>query len=216
MRQSAPDSFVDTDKGVCILEDRMTIHPFALLPDAQLIEICLEGNGQAWEALIVRYQRLIYSIPLRYGLPEHDANDVFQNVSLLLWENLAHIRDHTRLGAWLVITTRRECWRMFRPRKQNGDRAPEVSILDDNISVGLPSEDEFLALEQQSQIRAAIGALESPCQELLTLLFYVEPRPAYSEIAQSLILPEGSIGPTRSRCLEKMMKILEEMGFADV
>lgn len=215
MKQSTPAPFVDTDKGVCILEDRMTIHPFVLLPDAQLIEICLEGNGQAWETLIVRYQRLIYSIPLRYGLPEHDANDVFQNVSLLLWENIAHIRDHTRLGAWLVITTRRECWRMFRQRKQNGG-TPDVGILEDNISAGIPSEDEFLALEQQSQIRAAIESLESPCQELLTLLFYEEPRPAYSEIAQSLILPEGSIGPTRSRCLGKMMKILEEMGFADV
>lgn len=208
--------FVDTDKLVCILDDRMTIHPFVLLTDAQLIEICLEGNGQAWETLIVRYQRLIYSIPLRYGMQEHDANDIFQNVSLLLWENLAHIRDHTRLGAWLVITTRRECWRMFRQRKQNGGAQEGRVFLDEDFSVGIPSEDEFLALEQQSQIRAAIESLESPCQELLTLLFYVEPRPAYSEIAQSLTLPEGSIGPTRSRCLGKMMKILEEMGFADM
>jgi DNA-directed RNA polymerase specialized sigma24 family protein len=64
-------------------------------------------------------------------------------------------------------------------------------------------------------VRAAIGSLESPCKELLTLLFYEEPRPAYSEIAQNLALPEGSIGPTRSRCLGKMMKALEEMGFAD-
>lgn len=210
-----PSLFVDTDKLVCILDDRMTIHSFALLTDAQLVEICLEGDGQAWETLIVRYQRLIYSIPLRYGLQEHDANDIFQNVSMLLWENLAHIRDHTRLGAWLVITTRRECWRMFRQRKQNGT-TPDVRVLDENISAGIPSEDEFLALEQQSQIRAAIESLESPCQELLTMLFYVEPRPAYSEIAQSLILPEGSIGPTRARCLGKMMKILEEMGFTDV
>src|SRR5690349_10433177 len=215
MRQSAPGSFVDTEEGVCILEDRMTIHPFALLPDAQLIEICLEGNGQAWEALLVRYQRLIYSIPLRYGLPEHDANDVFQNVSLSLWENLANIRDHARLGAWLVITTRRECWRTFRQRRQSGT-VPDANGLDENIPAGMHSEDEFLALEQQSQIRAAIESLDSPCRELLTLLFYTEPRPAYSEIAQNLVLPEGSIGPTRSRCLGKMMKILEDMGFADV
>jgi RNA polymerase sigma factor (sigma-70 family) len=195
--------------------DRMTAQPFALLPDPGLVEACLEGNGQAWEALLVRYQRLIYSIPLRYGLPEHDANDVFQNVSLLLWENLGQIRDPARLGAWLVITTRRECWRMFRQRKQNG-MIPDVNVLDENISsAGLHSEDEFLALEQESQIRAAIGSLESPCRELLTQLFYVEPRPAYSEIAQSLALPEGSIGPTRARCLSKLMKILEDMGFAE-
>jgi RNA polymerase sigma factor (sigma-70 family) len=149
---------------------RMTAQPFALLPDPGLIEACLEGNGQAWEALLVRYQRLIYSIPLRYGLPEHDANDVFQNVSLSLWENLGQIRDHARLGAWLVITTRRECWRIFRQRKQGGV-IQDANVLDENISDGIHSEDEFLALEQQSQIHAVIDSLESPCRELLTLLF---------------------------------------------
>jgi RNA polymerase sigma factor (sigma-70 family) len=192
----------------------MTIQSFTLLPDPELVEVCLEGNSQAWEALLFRYQRLIYSIPLRYGLPEHDANDVFQNVSLLLWENLGHVRDHGRLGAWLAITTRRECWRMFRQRRKNDTIANEM-LLDENLSGAIRSEDEFLILERQSQVRAAIECLESPCRELLTLLFYVEPRPAYSEIAQNLTLPEGSIGPTRSRCLEKMMKILEDMGFAD-
>ncbi len=192
----------------------MTVQPFALLPDPELIEACLKGSGQAWEALLVRYQRLIYSIPLRYGLPEHDANDVFQNVSLLLWENLGRVRDRARLGAWLVITTRRECWRMMRQRRQNVT-VLEGGALDELIPTASFSEDEFLALEQQSQVRAAIGYLGVPCRELLTLLFYAEPRPAYSEIARNLTLPEGSIGPTRARCLEKLMKILADMGFAD-
>jgi RNA polymerase sigma factor (sigma-70 family) len=190
----------------------MTVQLFALLPDPELIEACLKGSGQAWEALLVRYQRLIYSIPLRYGLPEHDANDIFQNVSLLLWENLGRIRDRARLGAWLVITTRRECWRMLRQRGKNGG---DTETLDKNLSTGIHSEDEFLALERQSKVRGAIENLEEPCRELLTLLFYVEPRPAYSEIAQSLTVPEGSIGPTRARCLEKLMKILEDLGIAD-
>jgi len=62
----------------------MTVERFALLPDSEIIEACLNGDSQAWDALLVRYQRLIYSIPLRYGLSEHDANDIFQNVSILL------------------------------------------------------------------------------------------------------------------------------------
>jgi len=47
----------------------MSVEHYASLPDSELIDACLKGTGQAWEALIVRYQRLIYSIPLRYGLP---------------------------------------------------------------------------------------------------------------------------------------------------
>src|SRR5512140_2443342 len=111
----------------------MATQPFALLPDPTLIEACLKGSSQAWEVLLVRYQRLIYSIPLRYGLPEHDANDVFQNVSLLLWENLSRVRDRARLGAWLVITTRRECWRMMRQYRQ-GATVLEGGMLDEFAS----------------------------------------------------------------------------------
>jgi RNA polymerase sigma factor (sigma-70 family) len=147
-------------------------------------------------------------------LPEYDANDIFQNVSLLLWENLGQLRDRARLGAWLVITTRRECWRMMRQRRQN-TVVLEERALDGILPPSPRSEDEFLVLERQSQVHAAIEYLEAPCRELLTMLFYADPRPTYSEIAQNLTLPEGSIGPTRARCLEKLMKILENMGFAD-
>jgi RNA polymerase sigma factor (sigma-70 family) len=192
----------------------MSARPFAALTDPELIEACLKGNGPAWEALLARYQRLIYSIPLRYGLQLHDANDVFQNVSLLLWENLGRVRDRSRLGAWLSVTTRRECWRLLRHRRQQAS-VPEGAALDEQVSAAPHSEEVFLLLERQSQVRAAIEHLELPCRELLTKLFSEEPRPAYSQIAESLTLPEGSIGPTRSRCLEKLLKILEGMGFAD-
>jgi RNA polymerase sigma factor (sigma-70 family) len=193
----------------------MVADPFASLPDPELIEACLDGKSQAWEALIVRYQRLIYSIPVRYGLPEHDANDVFQNVSLLLLQNLARLRDRQRLGAWLVITTRRECWRMMRQRQQNptnpGSDATESLPHDASYS-----EDELLALERQTLVRAAVELLEAPCRELLTLLFYTDPRPSYADVARRLGIPEGSIGPTRARCLEKLMRKLEEMGFSEL
>ncbi len=192
----------------------MTVEHFASLPDSELIDACLKGMDQAWEALLVRYQRLIYSIPLRYGLPEHDANDIFQNVSLLLLENLARLRDRERLGAWLVITTRRECWRLFHQRRQIS-LDPETLYLHEQTPDSQRSEDDFLALESQALVRAALGILDAPCQQLLTQLFYAEPRPSYTEIASALALPEGSIGPTRARCLEKLMKILEKMGLSE-
>jgi len=192
----------------------MTVERFALLPDSEIIEACLNGDSQAWDALLVRYQRLIYSIPLRYGLSEHDANDIFQNVSILLLENLIRLRDRERLGAWLVITTRRECWRMF--RQQPSTRfSSESDALDEHVPSKAFVEDDFLAMERQSIVRAAVDLLGMPCRQLITTLFYVEPRPAYSEIAREFSLSEGSVGPTRARCLEKLMNILGKMGVSE-
>lgn len=191
----------------------MAVDQYASLPDADLIEACLKGKSQAWEVLLVRYQRLIYSIPLRYGLSEHDANDIFQNVSLLLLENLASLRNRQRLGAWLSITTRRECWRMLRQHRQIAMTQESIPI-DERLSDTLRSEEDFLELERQSIIRTAIEQMGPLCQQLLMKLFFSEPRPPYTEIARDLELPEGSIGPTRARCLGKLMKILEQMDFS--
>jgi RNA polymerase sigma factor (sigma-70 family) len=192
----------------------MSTDHFISMPNSELIDACLKGNSQAWEALLVRYQRLIYSIPLRYGLAVHDADDIFQNVSLLLLENLGRLRDRQRLGAWLATTTRRECWRTLRQHQVvtslSGNRD-----LEEQIPSGQQSDEEFLDLERQSIIRSAVGLLGASCQRLLMLLFYAEPRPPYTEIARLLGLPEGSIGPTRARCLEKLMKILDKMGFSE-
>ncbi len=192
----------------------MTTEHYAALPDTELIEACLKGKSQAWEVLLARYQRLIYSIPLRYGLTEHDANDIFQNVSLSLLENLSQLRDRKRLGAWLVITTRRECWRTLRSNRKT-EPTSSAAHLDEQVPVNLRSEDDFLVIERQSLIRAAVEQMGPLCQKLLTMLFYSEPRPPYTRIAQTLSLPEGSIGPTRARCLEKLMKILDKMGFSE-
>lgn len=193
----------------------MSPDPFASLPDPELIEACLNGKNRAWETLLIRYQRLIYSIPLRYGLPEHDANDIFQDVSLLLLENLSRLRDRQRLGAWLAITTRRECWRMLHNRRR-GDTGPGPLPLDDQIPAPVHSEEDFLALERQSLVRAAVDRLDAPCRDLLALLFYSEPRLPYTEIARRLTIPTGSIGPTRTRCLEKLLKQLESLGFSEM
>lgn len=194
----------------------MTFEQHTLLPDSELIEACLNGDSRAWEVLLVRYQRLIYSIPLRYGLQEHDANDIFQNVSILLLENLSRLRNRERLGAWLVITTRRECWRVLRQRQDISLNAEMESIPGRQVASDSHAEDDYLTLERQVIIRSALGQLGLLCQKLLTLLFYQQPRPSYAQIAGELSLSEGSIGPTRARCLEKLINILHQMGFSEM
>jgi RNA polymerase sigma factor (sigma-70 family) len=79
-----------------------------------LIEGCLSGKRQAWESLVRRYERLIYSIALRTGLSEEDAADVFVTVCAALVENLKTLRDDQHLTGWLILTARRESWRLKR------------------------------------------------------------------------------------------------------
>ena len=48
---------------------------------------------------------------------------------------------------------------------------------------------------------------------MIELLFFQQPPPPYSEVAQKLQLATGSIGFIRGRCLKRLKQILEEKGF---
>jgi RNA polymerase sigma factor (sigma-70 family) len=181
--------------------------------DRELIAECLEGDHTAWEVLIRRYQRLIYSIPIRARLSQEDAADIFQAVCLKLYEKLDSIRDSERISSWLITTTSRECWRIAARNRREG--VPPVSDDDNNSrlmeipATGLLADEEREALEQQQQVRQSVESLPDRCRELLRMLFYEKDELSYVDIAHRMKMPVPSIGPTRARCLEKLKKLLE-------
>src|SRR5690348_10543602 len=181
--------------------------------DKQLFEACRRGDEAAWEELVNRYQKLIYTIPRRAGLDADQAADVFQEVFTTLLRKLDHIEDPTRLHAWLVTTARRTTWRVIR-KQQAFANEPEDDG-EDEVLTSIPdnaalADDVLLKLEEQHRVRVALNGLDERCQKLLKLLFYEnEPRP-YAEIAAALGTSEGSIGPTRARCLQKMLRLLNK------
>src|SRR6185369_17971886 len=89
------------------------------LSDEALVLACRRGDETAWEALIERFQRLIYSIPRRAGLDEDAAADVFQNIFANLVERLDRIEQPDRIHAWLVTTAKRETWRAVLSRNDS-------------------------------------------------------------------------------------------------
>lgn len=181
------------------------------LSDAQLVAACRAGDAAAWDALVARYERLVYTIPLRYGLTRAEADDVFQTVWLKLLERLPTLRQPERVGAWLVTTARRECWgrRRSAEHKRTDTVAPEA-LPESRWIDELSPEEILLRYERQHAIRRAIERLEERCRHLLQLLYYESSRPSYAEIAARLRIPVGSIGPTRARCLQKLRKLLME------
>src|SRR3712207_6003666 len=79
--------------------------------DEQLLAGCRSGEEGAWEALVRRYQRLIYAVPRRAGLDEEAASEIFQEVFATLLESIDSIEQPSRLHAWLVTTAKRKTWR---------------------------------------------------------------------------------------------------------
>lgn len=186
---------------------------FAQREDRDLIAACLSGEHAAWEALIYRYQRLIYSIPLKSRLSPDDAADIFQSVCLKLYEKLANLREHDKISSWLITTTTRECWRV----SAHSRREPQNYSTDEDESDSLSqfpaaeplADEQHETIERQQAVRTAIDSLSERCRELLTMLFFESEESSYVEIARRMAMPVPSIGPTRARCLEKLKRALE-------
>ena len=183
--------------------------------DKELLIACRLGDERSWNALIDRYQRLIYAIPRRAGLDEDQAGEVFQDVFVTLFEKMHDIHEPDRLHAWLVTTARRKTWRLLtKERVLQTAKTDDASAADELLSTvadTAPLPDETLMrLEEQHRVRTALAALDPRCQKLLTMLYYRPVPAAYSEIAAAFGTSEGSIGPTRARCLKKLMQLLEE------
>jgi RNA polymerase sigma factor (sigma-70 family) len=178
--------------------------------DELLVLACARGDAVAWDLLVDRYKRLIYTIARRSSLDEDQATDVMQMVFMILLERIDTIEQPAEIGAWLVSTTRREAWRMRRrERVSPASGAPEeyaAQLLDQEP---LPDE-QVQILEEQHRVRTALDGLDERCRRLLTLLFLVRDQPTYAAIAQIMAMPEGAIGPTRARCLQKLRRLLPE------
>jgi len=188
------------------------------LADAELLSRCRDGAAAAWEVLVRRYQRLIYTVPRRAGLDDDAAADVFQTVFARLHEHLDRITQPERLQAWLVTTARRETLRLL----EQGRRTVSVSAGDDaddeadplaNVADESPLPEEMLQrLQGERQVRRALDLLDARSREFLTLLFLQDEPLPYAEIAARLGISEGSIGPTRMRALAKLREILAREG----
>jgi RNA polymerase sigma factor (sigma-70 family) len=180
--------------------------------DKELLISCRRGDESSWQALVDRYQRLIYAIPRRAGLNEDQAGEVFQEVFVTLFEKMNDINEPDRLHAWLVTTARRKTWRLLSkervhsPKAGDGDAGDEALAVVDNAL--LPDE-TLVHLEEQHRIRTALADLDPRCRQLLTMLYYQAEPPPYSDVATALGMPEGSIGPTRARCLKKLLKLVD-------
>jgi RNA polymerase sigma factor (sigma-70 family) len=178
--------------------------------DARLVQECLSGNEEAWSHLIEKYKRLIYSIPVKYELPPHDAADIFQSTCLELLTRLAELRKPGALPKWLMQVAHHQCMRLKLQAQRVVSRDGQPQLPEPEI----PAIAETMAgqIQEEQILREAIAGLTPQCRRLIELLFLESPARPYTEVSRELGLAAGSIGFTRQKCLDRLRRRLDELG----
>jgi RNA polymerase sigma factor (sigma-70 family) len=157
-----------------------------------------------------RYERLVFSIPLRYGLSRDDAADVAQLTFTALVKNMDKLAEDSRLGAWLTTVARRNSWRLLeRNRREIPSEHLEDTFLAENpVLLGKSDADTIEHWELSDWLDTGLSQLNETCRKLLTALYFQPALSSYAEVAERLGMPLGSIGPTRARCLKRLKRVL--------
>ena len=179
--------------------------------DTRLVKECLRGNEEAWSLLIDKYKALIYSIPVKYGLPPHEAADVFQSTCTELLVRLPDLREPRALPKWLMQVAHHECYRWKRQQLRTVSRDGDADLPEPETP---PIAESVMQQTQEEQmLREAMNALSPQCRRLVELLFFETPARPYAEVAKDLGLAVGSIGFTRQKCIDRLRRQLDSLGF---
>jgi RNA polymerase sigma-70 factor (ECF subfamily) len=164
------------------------------LTDAELVARCRAGDSDAWRELVERFSRYVYAIAVQaYRLPEHDSEDVFQEVFTRVYERLDQLRDDSAIRPWIAQLTRRCCV----------DRLRDTSRVELVEELEAGEADETLdLLEEAWSVREALAELSEPCQEVLDRFFARDE--SYRTIGEQLQIPSGTIASRISRCLTQL------------
>ena len=215
MYTPAPDAVIAGNQTALLNEleiEQCECNEVEIGEDEWLVQGCIQGDQRAWEELIDKYKRLIYSIPIKYGASPADAADVFQAVCIEVLNSLPQLKNVQSLRSWLITVTIRQAYRW--KRKQTNH--VELDAMDPDVAesiASIPPVETLEQLEQEQIVRDVVAKLPPRHRELVQLLFFEQPPLPYAEVARRMGLATGSIGFIRGRCLDKLRRALVEFGF---
>jgi RNA polymerase sigma factor (sigma-70 family) len=177
--------------------------------DRDLILDCRNGDVGAWQRLLDRYERLVFSVPRRYGLSREDAADITQLTFTILFQSIDTLPEDSTLGAWLTTIARRHTWRLL-DRKRREEAGGYGSSNESTSMLANTGTDDVERWELTEWLDHGLSLVGKPCRDLLSALYLDSKQPSYAEVAARLGIAVGSVGPTRIRCLKRLRQVLGE------
>jgi RNA polymerase sigma factor (sigma-70 family) len=173
---------------------------------AELVARARQGDEEAWELLFRKYEGLLRWIGGTFRLNHEQVADAAQTTWMQLVREIGKVREPEKLGAWLSVTMRRQCIRLA---SRQGREELRDTWAADELGVDGGVDTQVLLAERYESLWRAVDRLPDRQRELI-LALSATPSPSYKEVARSLGMPIGSIGPVRARALRTLRQLLTE------
>lgn len=175
---------------------------------AQALQRYRAGERAALDDLVRAMTPVLWQIVRAERLDADCAADTIQSVWLAFVRSEASIIDPQAVAKWLTTSARRAAAKAATKTRVD---AVEDEVLATKLPAQRSAESTALQAAEASDLWQAVLTLDPRCQKLLRVIAF-EQRPDYAHLANDLDMPVGSIGPTRSRCLQKLRRALDPQG----
>jgi RNA polymerase sigma factor (sigma-70 family) len=199
------DTVVSMGAGELPAASAGTVHAVA----ADAFRRWLDGDREAMRTLVNVMNPRLWHVVRAYRLDEATAKDVVQETWARFVRRSTAIDDPQAVAAWLTVTARREAWRAVGRRER--DEPADAEILETRLKPGPSAEDDVVRRISDDALWRSVRTLPERCQRLLRIIAF-DDKPDYRRIAEETGMRIGSIGPTRSRCLDRLRVALSAEG----
>ena len=167
--------------------------------DLALVARCRAGETAAFEGLVDRYQRVLFTVAVRMLGDADAANDAAQNAFVKAYQKLGTFDPTRRFFSWIYRILVNECLNARR------DSPPHEPLAPDLAAVGTPA-DLFDIAERRRRVQAAIIALPMEYREVIVLRHYTGL--SYDEIGETLHVPAKTVKSRLHTAKERLAVML--------
>lgn len=147
----------------------------ATIDDNELVRKVQQGDQNAFEALLLRYQDYVFTLALRIVRNREDAEEVAQDAFVKAYRHLADFRGEARFSTWLYTIVNHTAISHLRKKKM------EVHSLDDEKILAMADSrssplraDRIEQKSRQALVNQAMGMLSADDARILTLFYKAE------------------------------------------
>lgn len=187
--------------------------------DAQLVKRCLRGDGKAFEELLSKYRRPVYSICLRMVRNETDAEDLAQETFVRTFNVLDRYNPSYPFSSWLYRITSNLCIDFIRKRRKGVFSLDEPVSGDDGdmprqiaADSGDPERD-LHTREMMAVLEEAVATL--PEHYRMIVILRHQEQLSYEEISDNLGIPLGTVKARIHRARNMIKNYFQEKGMLD-
>ena len=183
--------------------------------EKKIIEKVLGGDANAFEDLVLKYEKTVYNLALRMVGDRDDASDMTQEAFIKAYGSLSSFRGDSKFSVWIYRIATNVCLDFLRSKSRKQQVSLTVSDDDEDAQLDIP--DPKAAPEQQLMQKMSMQSVEEglktlPDKQRQILVMRELGGMSYAEIGAALSLEEGTVKSRIFRARKRLCTFLLDSG----